>query len=281
MATTVHMGYVGQAKIKDTYYLMTGSSLNATQAVEAPDTVGGAAMRKGAIHGKIEIGGNITGPIHENASELYDLSMTRDSGLDHMANKFTVLISYYQAGGTEFKDCVVNSLQLSCTAGEVATFTLDVVGLSAAANTTPVSDTSVACAKLMTWDQCTVTGAPAAMDQVQSINMTLNNNVQRAYVLGQDNFFPADIPCGFREMSGTISAYAEGSPFDAGGGADDWAASKITDATELSLAIGDVMTLKCENPIYHRAEGQGQTGPAIYSLNYTGICEPSGTGASA
>lgn len=276
MATTVHMGYVGQAKIKDTWYLMTGSSLNATQAVEAPDTVGGAAMRKGAIHGKIEIGGNITGPIHEYASELYEFSMDRTTELDHMANQFTVLISYYQKGGTQFDNCVVNSLQLSCTAGEVATFTLDVIGLSAAASNGAVANTSVPCSKLMTWDQCTVTGAPAAMDQIQSINMTLNNNVQRAYVIGQADFFPADIPCGFREMSGTISAYAEGSPFDAGGGADTWAESNITDATALSLAIGTVMTMNCVKPIYHRAEGQGQTGPAIYTLNYTGICEPSG-----
>ena len=68
MASKIRMGYLGYATVDNTGFFLTGSSLNAAQTVAAPDLVAAKEVRRGWNMGKVEIGGNFSGPLHENAS---------------------------------------------------------------------------------------------------------------------------------------------------------------------------------------------------------------------
>ena len=283
--TNLHMGYIGSVTIGGVGYFMSGSSLNPTQGVEAPDLVAGARMRRGWVYGKVDPTGNVTGPLHEASESLWDAAFDRDeggTGIDHMANTVDIEIAYYEGGGWKFEGCVLNSLAISSTAGEVVTFTADFAGKQAVTKTDTF--TPVDCAKLMTWDRVlfAITGI-AGVENFQSVNFTINNNVQKPYAIQATvgNLYPVDLPCGVREITGSISAYAQKNIWDivndSDVGADQWTDYTATSAKksvtfsvlgEEDAAIVDVTF----DAIFHRPEGTGQTGLAVYTMNFTAVC---------
>lgn len=277
---TLHMGYMGSAKIGGVSYFMSGSSLNPTQAVEAPDVVGGHEMKRGWVYGKVDITGNVTGPLHENSESLWDTAVTRTDDGDHLATAIEVELAFYKGGGYKFPNVVINSLQIAATAGEVVNFTADFAGATAVTTTTA---TAVTCSKLITWDRVVFSASPSGSDgetenNYQSLTFTLNNNVNKAFVITNavGNLYAADLPCGVREVTGNLSIYAEGDPADAGGGADTWCDYDATEAGDVSFAIegcsGPIMSANFK-AVFSRAEGSGTTGPTIYTVNFTGVCD--------
>ena len=95
MATmTAHMGYVGSVTIDGVSFFMTGSSLNPTQAVEAPDAVAGSVIRRGWVYGKVDPTGNVTGPLHENATSLWTKAFNRTDDLDHLEDTVAIEIFF-------------------------------------------------------------------------------------------------------------------------------------------------------------------------------------------
>jgi hypothetical protein len=289
MATmTAHMGYVGSVTIDGVSFFMTGSSLNPTQAVEAPDAVAGSVIRRGWVYGKVDPTGNVTGPLHENATSLWTKAFNRTDDLDHLEDTVAIEIFFYRGGGWSFPECVINSLQISATAGEVITFTADFAGRSQTNATVGNATEMEPCAKLMTWDRCVfgISDAAGKLDNLQSINLTLNNNVQKLFAIqGEvnetDGLYPVDLPCGVREITGSISAYAQVPIHDLlaiGIGADHWAAYDYdSSAKTVTFAVvgdgGNIIDVDFK-AVFSRPEGSGQTGPAIYTLNFTAVCEP-------
>ena len=287
MATmTAHMGYVGSVKIDGTPYFMTGSSLNPTQTAEAPDAVAGSVIRRGWFYSKVDPTGNVTGPLHEGASNLWSLAFNRTDDLDHLASTVEIEIAFYRGGGWSFPACVLNSLQISATAGEVVTFTADFAGRSVTEDLSgsPASS-EMDCSKLMTWDRVVfdISGiSDSKLDHLQSMNITLNNNVQKLFAIQGGNaddhdLYPVDLPCGVREITGSISAYST-APIHGfindHIGADKWSDYTYAQAVkEVTFEVSPIISLDF-NAVFSRPEGAGQTGPAIYTLNFTAICEP-------
>jgi len=282
--TNLRMGYIGSVTIGGVGYFMSGSSLNPTQGVEAPDLVAGAKMRRGWVYGKVDPTGNVTGPLHEDSESLWDAAFERDddgNGIDHMKNTINIEIAYYQGGGWSFSNCVLNSLAISATAGEVVTFTADFAAKSIV--TKSDSYTPVDCAKLMTWDR--VVFGITGIDDVtnfQSVNFTINNNVQKPYAIQASvgNLYPVDLPCGVREITGTVSAYAQKNIWDivndSDVGADSWSdytatSAKKTVVFSVAGASSNIIDVTFE-AVFHRPEGSGQTGLAVYTMNFTAIC---------
>jgi hypothetical protein len=277
------MGYVGGVTINGVQYFMTGSSINPVQSVEAPDLVAGDLMRKGWNYSKVDPSGNVTGPLHENAESLWDIAFERTAELDHMAQSVDVEIAYYQGGGWAFTGCVINSLQISATAGEVVTFTADFASNQLV--TASAAPTAVPCARLMTWDKCTFS-LPAfsgLIENLQSINFTLNNNVQKLFAIqgtinNTSGLYPVDLPCGVREITGSISAYAE-VPIEtivAGGnaGADAWDLYTDSAAVPVTFSVDPLFTVDFKS-VFHRPTGTGATGAAVYTINFTAVCSAS------
>jgi len=287
-----HMGYVGGAKINNVNYFMTSSSLNPNQTVNAPDLVAGSIIRKGWVYSKVEPGGTIAGSIHENAQSLWPIAFDRTSDYDHLLHTIPVEVHFYKGGGWKFDNCVLNKLDISATAGEPVNFTADFAAKSNDDHSVPKTDgpsTEVECAKLMTWDRVSfeVTGVEG-LEFLQSVNFSLNNNVEKIYAIRGDgadsDLYPVDLPCGVREITGTISAYAQGPIYDfltQNIGADSWCDYTADNASkDIVFQVGGcdeeaIIDLSFE-AVFGRPEGSGGTGAAVYSLAFTAVCEPSG-----
>jgi hypothetical protein len=246
---------------------LTGSSLNPVQTVEAPDLVQNDWDRMAWVYGKIEVGGNITGPIVDGSVGAFNAAFDRSGADGELDNVIDVGIMYYGSHGRTFGGCKINSYQLSVTAGEVAQFTIDFMGTQVSNITSGVPPT---CEKLITWDVCSFTGITG---DIQSFTLTLNNNLQRMYTIGQADLYPVQILEGIRHVDGSVSAYADGDPDSfVAAGADEWGAYTAASAIAVSVAAGTSFNMNA-NVALHRPEGSATTGPAIYTVNFTGVCE--------
>ena len=273
----IHMGYMGSATIGTTKVMITSSSLNPAQAIEAPELVMGDFNKRGVNYGKIEVGGNIAGPVAEDSiTDLVTKVETRVTDGDKLSNEDDIEIFYYKLAGRKFTDCQINSLQISVTAGDVAQFTVDFMGLKAEtlSGTANIAD----CQKLVTWDKCTCTGA-FPVTQVQSYTFTYGNALQRIYKIAssEQDLFPAEILAGIRDITGSLSFYAENAidtdlaVWPTGKfGADKWDDYEAT-TDSVSFTCGPV-TIGAK-VMYSRGEANAQTGPMIYTVNFVGVCE--------
>jgi hypothetical protein len=284
----VHMGYLGSASINGNQVFLTGSSLNPVQNINAPDLVQGRFVKHVWNYDKVEIGGNLTGPIDENHANTFDLAWKRDpASPDHMLDEtITVTIMYYKSSGRKFNQCAINTWEVSVTAGEVAQFSIDFFGAatSQGAGTALECNSTAqnaACSKLVTWDKCTIDGMGGSTD-VQAFTFTVNNNLQRVYKIGsqtQDSgLFPAEVVAGFRDVTGSITAFADGdlcTQFPLGAyGADDNCDYEAGDGLPLTFTVGECPEVMSENikAVFKRPEASATTGLAMYTLSFQGLC---------
>jgi len=292
--TTIRMGYLGYATINDVGYFLTGSSLNAVQTVNAPDLVMAKEVRRGWNLSKVEIGGNFTGPLHENAGLLLRQAINRDPQYaDHMDEEVTVGIAFFGGGtgnttvqvGQEFGRCQIGSLALTATAGDVINFTAEFMGADKPVDFSAEYE-GVDCAKLLTWDRMAVN--PGVNAPVQSVTITFNNNLERQYTINStiqnvDSLYPVDITAGIREVTGTFSMYAtDDNSILAGGnfftplkdwGADSYPDYAVTDLKNIGFQIDPLMAAPLTIDVrMHRPESSATTGAAIYTINFTAVC---------
>lgn len=284
----VHMGYMGHAKLDGNLVFLTGSSLNPVQAIEAPDLSQGTYIKHVYNYGKLEIGGNISGPIDENHGNVYSLARLREASGDRLtSNSISVDIAYYKAQGRSFTNCAINTWEVSVTAGEVAQFTIDFFGAGTeggggAGVDQYTGDASATCSKLVTWDQCGVTGFTGS-DQVQSFTFTLNNNLERVYKIttpGAATLAPLELAAGFMEITGSVVVYADG-PISGGDydvadgfGADAYCDYEAGTSSQVTMAIGSCPEIMSQafTPVWQRPEASVTTGLAMYTLNFQGLC---------
>lgn len=284
----IHMGYMGWAKVGGHIWKITGSSLNPTQAINAPQLVQGSYLRKAWNYGPIETAGNITGPAGElTFGPLYGFATQRDSCGDKMASAtISVEIQYVcsQAGGNSYRrfaNCQINSFTVSVTAGDVANLSIDFFGGAGTSGVTcgAGSAVSAACERLITWDQCKTGTLNGVSGSIESWELTLNNNLVRAYAVGQTNLNPVEILAGIKEFSGSLGVYAPGAPLCPSGGApyygaDAWANYTATGATISGFKVLNTDILPAgAKVVTARTEAAVNTGPAIYTVRFEGVCE--------
>ena len=284
----IHMGYMGHARINGTIVFLTGSSLNPTQAIEAPDLVQGYWVKHAFNYGKVEIAGNLTGPVADNHGTVFQAAWDRTADGDVMTTANLVIdIAYYKGGGRTFNNCSINTYQITVNAGEVATFSIDFFGAATGVATgvsSYVGTITPTCHKLITWDRCTMDCSPAisADSFYSTYTVTVNNNLQRVYKvgLGTETLYPAAVMAGFRDVTGTISVYSEGNIHNlfppSGGlyGADTYDQYAAAPTHTLSFQIGTpaVIDISGISARFTRPQASAQTGPQIYTFDFTGIC---------
>ena len=277
------MGFLGGCSINGTFVFLTGSSLNPTQNINAPDMVQGNLIKQGWNYEKVEVGGNIAGPFSEDsASFLAKWSINRAAAPngDQMANYYPVEIWYYNGSHVTYAGCGVNTFEISVTAGEVANYTIDMYGSTspgAVGDSTVFTKTNITPQKLITWDQCTYSGI--ANIDLQSYTMTINNHLQRVYRLATvaeaDKLYPFALAAGPRDISGSITAYADhGAPMQqfapgSGFGAEQWTDyTATTFGATISMTIGSVFSISGLTSVFTRPTAQAKTDLALYTLNY-------------
>jgi hypothetical protein len=290
----IRMGYLGYATVDATGFFLTGSSLNAVQTVNAPDLVMAKEVRRGWNLSKVEIGGNFSGPLHENAAVFLKQAINRDPNYaDHMEGVVTVGIAFFGGGsanttvavGQQFGNCQIGSLALTATAGDVINFTADFMGAQKPVDFSSVYE-GVDCAKLLTWDRMAF--YPGVDAPIQSLTITFNNNLERQYTINKaiqnvDSLYPIDITAGIRECTGTISMYAtEDHSIRAGGpffpfpdwGADSYPDYAVSDLVTINFQIDPLMGAALPITVrMHRPESSATTTAAIYTINFTAVCD--------
>lgn len=284
----VHPGYRGLADIAGVGQVrFADASITASQEVEAPDLIMGDWDHDAYVYGKISVGGSISGPVTETfvsgsgGGSLWEWGVKRTGDCGELSEETITL--YYYCGGTdanarEFGGMLVNSLGFSCAAGDIAQFTMDVMGDSAGAwqTTTPPHFTDAE--KLITWDKVSVAIAPGDEDFTVPANIaysnfdfTIGNNLEAVYALNQADLFPFDIVPGLRTITGSVSVYDT----PESNGVDTWDDYLAANIGTISFDIGGLaITMKAR---FHRVEPASSVGPIVSTIGFTGVGHQTGT----
>lgn len=264
----IRAGYMGSLDLGPAGQIrFTSGTIYAKQEVEAPDLIMGTWNRNAAVYGKVEITGNFSGPVTENFGTLWDAAFDRDS-----CGNLTPLdcgIRYFcDDTGKQFS-VLINNLTFSCSAGDIAQFSIDLIGAELPTGGGPGDNTTEE--KLITWDVLSVTGFG---NKISNFEVSINNNVEAVYAIHDAaNYFPFDLVAGLRSISGSVSSYCNSTAeLDAlGGGKDSYAdmAAGLGDAEVITFFNGsediEVKVLK------HRFEPQAATGPFVATVGFTGV----------
>ncbi|MFW5872065.1 MAG: phage tail tube protein [bacterium] len=289
MALLVHPGYRGLADIPGVGQVrFSDANMSAKQEVNAPDLVMGDWDRDAYNYGPIEVGGSISGPVTETfvlgsggGTGLWDWGVKRNSPCGEL-NPADVTLYYYCGGSEqrarEFIEMYVNSLNFSCSAGDVANFSIDTMSKSVGPwlSTDPPHYTDAE--KLITWDKVYVSISPGDEDVTVPVNIgysnfdfTITNNLETVYSLSQSNLFPYEIVPGLRTISGSISVY-DTPQFDGVISFDDYDAANIG---TISFDIGGLsIEMKAR---FHRVEPASSTGNIVSTVGFTGVGHQTGS----
>ena len=288
----VYPGYRGLANIAAVGNVRFGDAgITARQEVEAPDIIMGDWDHDAYVYGKIEVGGSISGPVTETfvagsgGGGLWDWAIKRNGDCGTLTESEVTL--YYYCGGSDqrartFTGMLVNSLNFSCAAGDVAQFSIDILGAGVAANNGWLSSDPphfTTAEKLITWDKVLVeitsvgdSDFPLPANIAYSeFNFTVSNNLETVYSLGQANLFPFEIVPGLRTITGSISVYNT----PESNGADAWDDYLAANVGTISFDIGGLaIDMKVR---FHRVEPASSTGPIISTIGFTGVSHQTGS----
>ena len=280
MSTTITPGFTGYA-VTD----LTGTkknlrfqtcSLNAEQAVEAPDLVMGDYTHNAWAYGKIEVGGSISGPMTENSMDFIDYVWSGNADID---------VKYYNGFTRRYKNMWANSLTLNVNAGEVTSFSMDLIGKGFSTTDTGEMDPYTTTEKLLTWDKCalyfgTQSTAPTGSESnvladLQSFSITITNNITRQFVIRASDLY-GDLVRGMSAVTGNLVSYTlknatnYSSYQQFGAGAEQRDAYANDDYYPIKFMVGPAHYVYC-TVVFHRATSELSTGPVLTTLAFTGI----------
>lgn len=258
----IKAGYIGFADLGTAGNVrLTSANVAPKQEVLIPDLMMGGHDRHAWAWGPAEVGGSIAGPVTENFGDIWTWATTRDVCGQLTAEQ--VNLYYSCADGFAFPNMVVNSLNFSVSAGDIAQFTLDLLGAGVPTAASGGGGGYTVDEKLITWDNVSVTGNVPG-DFIQSFEFTIANNVETVYAINSTaNLFPFDIVAGLRNVTGSFSVYNLGT----GQGKDSWDA--IQDQANITFTIG--LNSYSINAVLHRPEPSGATGPFVSTIGFSGV----------
>lgn len=264
----INPGYMGVVEVAGQQIKVNDCSIVAKQDVQIPDLVMGHFDHLVGAAGKVEIGGGCSGPMTENfGSGLWAAAYNRtsDCGLLTVGD---VKVFYFCNGNTRtFHGILINTLKLSCAAGEIGQFSFDVMGAQKPDDTGSITSNKLE-EKLLTWDQFNVTGnIPGIANGIASFEVNINNGCTAYYSLAQADYFPFQIVPGLRTITGSVSVYNADL---SGGGWDDFAAFSVPATGNISFNLGAV-TINLDKVAFHRPTPALGVGPVITTVPFTCI----------
>lgn len=284
----VYPGYRGLADIAAVGQVrFADAGITARQEINAPDLIMGDWDHDAYVYGPIEVGGTISGPVTETfvsgsgGGGLWDWGVKRNGTCGTLTDSDITL--YYYCGGSDsrartFSGMLVNSLNFSCAAGDIAQFSIDILGSSAGAWLSSDPPHFTDSEKLITWDKVGVslTGGddnftPPANIAFSNFDFTISNNLETVYSLGQPNLFPFEIVPGLRGITGSISVYNT----PEADGVDTWDDYLASGTGTITFDIGGLsIDMKVR---FHRIEPASSVGPIISSIGFTGVTHQTGS----
>ena len=300
----VYPGYRGYANIAaltpNNNVRFGDASVTARQEINAPDIIMGDWDHDAYVFGPIEVGGSISGPVTQTfvgsgGTGLWAWGVKRNGTCGTLTDS-TVTLHYY-CGGTdararEFTGMLVNSLNFSCATGDIAQFSIDILGSGLTGTdgwltqdpplNLGISGGTFASEKLITWDKVGVSitagsdsnipsGASLTNLAYSNFDFTIANNLETVYSLGQTDLFPFEIVPGLRTITGSISVYNT-PEFDGQTAWDNYIAANVS---TISFDIGGLaIDMKVR---FHRVEPASSVGPIISTVGFTGVTHQTGT----
>jgi hypothetical protein len=251
-----NMGWVGyvimrSAKLQDTAGTIircTSANINLSQDITMPDVIDGRIDRTVYQMGPKIVEGTVSLPVvaDVNPNDTTAGCATKQDLLGGTAGSvlksiwcWTVArgnhgrllfddmnfdIRYSNHAAFTFGRAICNTLSMKCEQSGPITFDLNVIGRTRSDNTAingaggnlPLISDFLAPARVLTWNDLTVTGIvgcsspgfPAASplfysNQVQSFNLEINNNANRFYGMN-GSLYPIDVNVGKREVTGSL-----------------------------------------------------------------------------
>ncbi len=224
---------------------VTSADINAKQEITSPDVIDGridkTVYQLGAkeVEGTISLpvvlddgsiltpeGGNCPAPTSATVGTgprrlleaLWDWALVRDK-YGRMCNEGLARIRYANHAAYIYDRMYANTLSMKVAQGDMVTFDIGVIGRGREpipnpmdALTYPPSFNFLSPARVMTWNDVTITGIGGCgnpdrlfySNQVREFNMEINNNIQRYYSLN-GALYPVDINAGKREITGSMT----------------------------------------------------------------------------
>jgi len=287
----VNPGYRGIAYFDaiSSYVRFADANITATQEVVAPDLIMGDADHDAYYYGPITVGGTISGPVTEtfgSSGGLFEWAVQRPSPCRRLDDSDITLYYYCDSDGIApggvrtFTGMKCNSVNFSCTAGDVANFSIDLKGITAGSWSSATPPDYTTAEKLITWDKVSVavTGSGPGATELQGANInysafdfTVSNNIDDAYSLSQTTLFPVDIVEGLRTITGTLTVY--NTPHV--DGVDSWDDYIAATVTYLTFNIGGLsLTMAVQ---LHRVQPASSTGLITSTVGFTGVTHQTGS----
>lgn len=233
----VHMTYMGSCSLAGNNVLCTSMSASLEQKVQFYDHIvgvqdkinsgsAGSATTKGPSPTAAGGGGSV---LVQKKTYRYTPALAKarmecpimgdNSGSDEFKDILNKAISgedveavltFWKSGASKIsvKKAKITTFTLSLKAGDVATFSCELVGAEYKSETG--SSSPIDCTKLVTWDKCSVSGDVSA--QISSLDLTISNPPVPIYTAqwsdandASGGLMPQKIRLGVQEVSGTLS----------------------------------------------------------------------------
>ncbi len=294
-------GYAALASDSQNRLRFNSWGVVATQDIEAPDMVMGDYTHNAWAYGKIEVGGSVSGPVTENTMKFVKEVWGSDANNNIVPQDINV--KFYNQATRQYKGMVANQLTINVSAGEVAQFTLDLmgVGVSTDGNHPTMTDAYSWTEKLVTWDKASFYVAPNSLPasndsytskgnsvlpgvggvnllpNLESFSMTFSNNLSRQFIIKGSDLF-GDLVRGMSAITGSLTSYQNlaGSNFGSrsytGSGVYFWDQYQAHNYYPFSFSLGGGNDERVNGTVaFSRSTTELSTGPVMSNITMTGV----------
>ena len=255
-------GYMGIASVDGVIVRFSDASVHPAQDVQIPDLAQGTANHHAWHWGGITATGSLGGPLScTTGDSMWSWGYNRVGDCEQTEQR-ELAIAYTCGEGFTFPEAHVATITISASAGDVANFSIDILGTSFTPGDPSIDPGGQD--PLVTWDQCSFSG-PGVIGEVQAFEMTVENNPEPAYIINAADLFPAVIIAGPRTVRASVTQYGLGT-----GGGSDVGCTEPGGAVNFTAGlISGTMTFTAQQ----RVEPKGGTGLFLSTVNYVGIGE--------
>ena len=212
---TISAGFMGKVTVGANAIYVNSCNIARKQGVQIPDAVMGTYKRVVGGADKISIEGSCSGPVTDSFTSIWGLALDRTTDGCPQPQKVDITVDLGCDNDVHTYNVMINSATLSCTAGDVAQFSFDVIGRNTA---TSGSSGTLGSGRVVTWDSIVIEGAPGS-GEVASVTMTVANACVPIYKIpttaGVGTLWPDEIIGGIQTITGSVGIY--GGTFDAAG----------------------------------------------------------------
>lgn len=244
-----NMGWVGFAKLRiptltpgdGTLLRVTSADINLSQEITMPDVIDGRIDRTVYQLGPKLVEGSVSLPViadvdptdFDGCPTVQDIRAGGQAStlLDHiwcwttsrgpqgrlLYSDAEFDIRYANHAAYRFDRCMVNTLSMTVTQGDVINFDINVIGRNRTkisedpTQDDPSTSPFLSPARVLTWNDATVNGVGGCgegplfySNQVREFSFEINNNADRYYTLN-GILFPVDINVSKREITGSMT----------------------------------------------------------------------------